>query len=268
MNALGNMDLKTIMTEEEIFAQLLVEAKADPNILGFWLGGSRGKGFATRFSDWDVEFVIKDEVLEEYKKKYPRYKYPNMELLLCSLSYFKKCAGWGTEEQWGRYDYAQIKALVDKTGDLQSLIDEKGKIPEAEVKKFITGALDAYINFVYRSLKCIRDGYFLGARLEATIEIGLFFDLIFALHDGRLRPFYKYLEWEMETNPLVNIPIPHPVILNKVTRILDDADPATQQELFAMMDMVFTNAGYGDVFKSWDKESMTLIKTFKKSNIP
>ncbi len=253
---------KKTKTEEEIFADLLAEAKVDPNIVGFWLGGSRGKGLATQYSDWDVEFIIKDELLEEYKQKFPRYKYPHMELLLSSLTYFRNCVKWGGPEQWGRYDFTHLKALVDKTGDLQTLIEEKGKIPETEIRGYIKANLDAYINFVYRSLKCLRDGYFLGARLEATIEIGLFFDCVFALHDGRLRPFYKYLEWEMETYPLVKIPVPKPVLLRKVTQILDNADPATQQELFAIMEGVFTQAGYGDVFKSWDEESMTLIKTF------
>ncbi len=88
-------------------------------------------------------------------------------------------------------------------------------------------------------------------------------DSVFALHDGRLRPFYKYLEWEMKNYPLVKIPTPKPVLVQKVARILDDADPVSQQELFAMMEAIFTKAGYGDVFKSWDAESMTLIKTFK-----
>jgi hypothetical protein len=81
------------------------------------------------------------------------------------------------------------------------------------VQKFIAGVLDAYINYTYRSLKCLREGHFLGARLEATIEIGFFFDLIFALHNGRLKPFYKYLEWEMATYPLVKIPMHYPVLL-------------------------------------------------------
>ncbi len=248
---------------EIIFSELLAEAKADPNILGFWLGGSRGKGTVTRFSDWDIHFVIKDEMLEKYKEKFPRYRYPNMELLLISLTGFRNWALWGTADQGYRYDYARLKALVDKTGDLQALIDSKGKIPDKELKKFIAGSLDAYINFVYRSLKCLRDGHFLGARLEATIAIGLFFDLIFALHDGRLKPFYKYLEWEMKTYPLVKIPMLYPILLQKIGRILDDADPATQQELFAMMEEVFTKAGYEDVFKSWDADSMKLIHTFK-----
>jgi hypothetical protein len=103
---------------EEIFSDLLAEAKADPNILGFWLGGSRGKGVSTRFSDWDIEFVVKDEVLEKYKKKYPRYKYPQMELLLNSLAGFKSWALWGAKDQGYRYNFAKINALVDKTGDI------------------------------------------------------------------------------------------------------------------------------------------------------
>ena len=33
-----------------------------------------------------------------------------------------------------------------------------------------------------------------------------FFDAAFALHGGRLRPYYKYLRWELETWPLTQLP--------------------------------------------------------------
>ena len=38
-------------THHEIFEDLLNEAKTDENIIGFFLGGSRGKGYENDLSD-------------------------------------------------------------------------------------------------------------------------------------------------------------------------------------------------------------------------
>ncbi|MBU3925233.1 hypothetical protein KJ854_04835 [Patescibacteria group bacterium] len=40
-------------TAKQKFENLLREAKDDSNIVGFFLGGSRGKGMENEFSDWD-----------------------------------------------------------------------------------------------------------------------------------------------------------------------------------------------------------------------
>jgi hypothetical protein len=42
-----------------------------------------------------------------------------------------------------------------------------------------------------------------------------------------------------------------------------DTDPTIQQELYGMVEEIFTKEGYGDVFKGWDAETLGLIKTFK-----
>jgi hypothetical protein len=49
---------------ERIFNEVYETAKRDPNILGLILGGSRGKEFATEYSDYDTYMVVKDEVFE------------------------------------------------------------------------------------------------------------------------------------------------------------------------------------------------------------
>ena len=59
-------------TNEEIFNEFVEEARKDPNIIGFFLSGSRGKGLATKYSDYDIKVVVKDEVAKLYKKKYQK----------------------------------------------------------------------------------------------------------------------------------------------------------------------------------------------------
>ncbi|HME54523.1 MAG TPA: nucleotidyltransferase domain-containing protein [Candidatus Lokiarchaeia archaeon] len=257
---------------EAIYQALLEEARNDPNIIGFFLGGSRGKGLFTKYSDYDVVYVIDDDHVNEYKKRYPRYNYKQMELLPRSMSDFRKEALWGAPDQWARYDCAWLKAEVDKTGEIQQLIDEKGRIPEGEVKKFIEASLDAYINYFYRSLKCFRDGYYLGARLEATIELGCLFNLLFAIHDCRLVPFYKYLAWELELHPLEKIPFTAHEFINKISRILHDADVETQREIFLMVEKLCRDEGHGHIIDGWEQspgqEDMVLMRTFHHQRTP
>ncbi|MBU1934817.1 nucleotidyltransferase domain-containing protein, partial [Patescibacteria group bacterium] len=55
---------------DQQFTELLETAKKDPNIIGFFLGGSRGKGFENELSDYDPRMVVNDKIADEYKKKY------------------------------------------------------------------------------------------------------------------------------------------------------------------------------------------------------
>jgi len=54
----------------EKFNQLLERAKADNNIVGLFLVGSRGKGFENEHSDYDVKIITNDEITEAYKKNW------------------------------------------------------------------------------------------------------------------------------------------------------------------------------------------------------
>ena len=56
------------------FTALLTESKTNPDSLGFFLGGSRGKGFENSHSDYDVHLIIKDEVAKKYQNKYQKIK--------------------------------------------------------------------------------------------------------------------------------------------------------------------------------------------------
>ncbi len=253
---------------EEIYKGLLEEAKNDPNIIGFFLGGSRGKGVFTKYSDYDILYITSDEKIEEYRAKYPRYKYPNMELMKLSISQFRNEAAWGSPGQWGRYDFAWITAAVDKTGEIQRLIDEKGRIPPEHVKEFVERQLDTYINQFYRSLKCFRDSLVLGARLEVNVGVECLLNVLFALHSGRLKPFYKYLAWELEAHPLQKVPYTPGELMGKIARILDDADVETQCEMFLMVEKLCRDEGFGCYIDQWDdspdQDSFAVMRYFKQ----
>nr|MDO8115685.1 nucleotidyltransferase domain-containing protein [Candidatus Sigynarchaeota archaeon] len=252
----------------DIFNRMLDEAKADSNIIGLMLGGSRGKGLITRYSDYDVLIVVVDGKADEYKRMYPRNKHHGMELSVQSLSQFRVEAEWGTPDASGRYDFAWVTAQIDKTSEIQPLIDEKGRIPGDKVKKFIEDNLGAYINQYYRSLKCFRDGYILGARLEASLEIEFLLSVLFALHDRRLKPFYKYFVWELETHPLRKVPFSTSAFIDKISTIASDANIDTQREIFLMVEKLCRDEGYGYCIDVWDDEpgqpELTFMRTFNR----
>ena len=247
------------------FTILYEEAKSDPNIVGFFLGGSRGKGFETKYSDYDVYIIVKDNMIKEYRWKYPKRKYEGIDLIVFSFSEFERYAHWGSTETWDRYSFVHVKALIDKNGKTQEILDKLGIIPEKHLSKFIAGSLDAYINSVYRSLKCIRDEDIEAARLEAALSIPAFLNVIFAIHKGRLRPYFKYLKWELETFPLTKFPIDTEEIISMLMKILDSADSKSQQHLLRITEEILRKEGFGNVFDSWGND-FPWMKNFLPGN--
>ena len=242
----------SIKEAAKIFNKVLKEAKSDPNILAFWLDGSRGKGILKHDeSDYDCMMIVKDEILAEYKTRYEKIGNPAIELGVMALSEFKKFADWGGGMAWYRYNYVGIKPpLVDKTGQIRKIFEEKSIIPEDKKKKFINEALDHYINEVYRSLKCFRDNQLIGARLEASESILPLLNTVFGLH-GRLRPYYKYYDWELKNYPLDKLSISGDEFTKRILVILEEADIKTQQKLLKEIESITRKAGYGEVWDSW-----------------
>jgi predicted nucleotidyltransferase len=185
----GNRLMKN---NKEILNGFIKEAKNDKNVLGFLLIGSRGKNQETKFSDYDIGIIVKDKVANSYKKKYELKNSPPFDFSVFSISEFRNYAEIGSPFEWDRASFTHVKAIIDKTGEIQKLIDEKGKIPNDRIKNYVSSRLDAYINQVYRSLKCFRDSNPACARLEASRSVHLFLDIIFGL-EGRITPYYKYL---------------------------------------------------------------------------
>jgi predicted nucleotidyltransferase len=114
------------------------EAKNDKNILGFFLSGSRGKNQETKFSDYDIEVIVKDKAASSYKKSYKLKNKPPFDFSVFSISEFREYAKIGGPFEWDRASFTHVRAIVDKTGEIQKLIDEKGKIPKDKIKKYVS----------------------------------------------------------------------------------------------------------------------------------
>src|SRR5215207_3064941 len=124
-------------TRQDQFQRLLREAQDDPSIVGLALTGSRGKGFGTDASDFDVLLVVRPEMLAAYRTRfYEEEPWSAFDSWVTSLPELEPvAASWEEPLAWEefcnlRYSFANISALVDKSGQLQRLLDEKGFIPE------------------------------------------------------------------------------------------------------------------------------------------
>lgn len=250
------------MEKEKLYNQILEEAKEDQNVIGFFLGGSRGKGFQNEESDYDIKIIVKDEAAE-YRTKYSIFNNPDIDLMIWSLAEFRNYAEWGSEFAWDRYDFARVKAIIDKTGEIQPLIDSKGVIPEKEWKQFTSNRIDDYINGVFRSIKCIRNHNFIGAHLESASSVPNLLIVIFALHKRLLAPFFGYLPKELQVAPLEKLPIGSEELLAKISLILEKFDLQAQQELLKMVEQLARREGFNNVFDGW-KGKDKWVMDFKK----
>jgi len=236
--------------KEKQFKDLFIECRRDPNILGLLLAGSRGKGMITRLSDYDAILFVRDHIAYKYKRKYKNYGGRDFDLSIMTLPEFKKYAAWGSPMAWDRYNFAHLKVTLDKTGKIQKMVAKKRTVPVGARKQFIAAALDHYINQVFRFVKNFRDGNKEAAYLEAAESIPPLLDALFAL-EGRVKPYHKYLRWELTNFPLRKLPWSTNKLINDLLKILKNPDFKTQQEILKKVEKLFRREGFGKVFDGW-----------------
>jgi predicted nucleotidyltransferase len=232
----------------EAYAELRALARRDPNVVGLFLGGSRGKGMAKEDSDYDVYLIVARKV-GEYRRKFPLRHGDDPEVIVLSLAEFKRHAAVGSELEWNRYNFAHVRAELDKTGEIQQLLDEKGTLPKAAARAIAAEALDAYINQYYRSAKNFRDGNEQPGRLDAAESVPYFLVTLFALHE-RVRPYNKYLRWELEEHPLPGGEWSAARLLPLLDAVCA-GDLSAQRRLFRDVERLARERGHGDVVDGW-----------------
>lgn len=208
------------------FDEVVERVRADERVVGLFLGGSRGKGAHVRpDSDYDVR-VVGDA---------PDFATPRgsrVEVAVVSLDDLRNLP------EWDRYTLTHVKAVIDKTGEVQRVIDEKGRMSPDEAARRAPLALDAYMNSLYRGLK---RSCGIGARLHHAESISHVLTCLFAL-EGRVRPFHDYLEWELANHPLPD--------WDDLVGLLE----GDQHELFRRVELRARARGLGEVIDSWEPD--------------
>ena len=119
--------------------------------------------------------------------------------------------------------------------------------------------LDGWVNFAYRALKSHRDGRPLEARLDAVESVPWLLDVVFTLA-GRVRPYNKYLPWELRVHPLAVPEWSAEAFLPEIEGMLA-GDPGALRRTFAVVDRevrtwdaVHGMTVCGDLLDDWGPE--------------
>lgn len=176
------------------------EARHGDGLLGMVLTGSAGRGIATERSDLDVYVVLTDEAMADRETT----RSPAVDEIPIPLSELEEVPAYGTEGWWGRWACAWVPILGDRTGGkISRAVRRNAILHEHEAMQILTthDRLDGWINFAYRALKNDRDGRQVETMLDAAESMPWLLDVIFTLN-RRVRPYQKYLPWELREHPL------------------------------------------------------------------
>jgi len=230
--------------------ELIAEAEEDPDVVGVMLSGSHGRGaFVTEHSDLDVFFVaVDDAARERWAGRHPLRHGDPIEVITITLAELRRRAAPRTPEAYLAYSLAHVSVLVDKLGgEIAALAEARERVDPASAGE----PLDDFVNYVYRARKSARAGQPEAARLDSAESVGPFLEFLFAAH-GRVRPFNKWLRWELENHPL-EPPWTADELLPRLERLLA-GDGAEQQALFRDAERLARARGLGEVIDGWEPD--------------
>jgi hypothetical protein len=215
-----------------VLDELLERAAEDENVMGVVVHGSRGRGLHVHEgSDWDVIVVVR-----EPDGRYESERGGELEAFeVRSLADLPK---------WMLPAVTWTTPLLDKTGAVTAQLAEVTKVDPATAAE----PLDEYVNSYYRSAKNARAGLDLAALLDAQEAVPHYLDFVFAVH-GRVRPYNKWLEWELREHPL-----PVPVDLDRLERIARIGDIDDQRALFRETEALARDRGHGATIEGWEPD--------------
>lgn len=234
------------------FTDFVAHASASPDVVGLVLSGSHAReGMATAHSDHDVYVITADDRTVTPAALLDGRRSAALDVMRLSLSEFRTRGLPGGTDPWDRYAFVHSQVLLDRLGGtITRLVAEKAVLDAPEARRLVRSELDAYINSLYRSVKSHRDARPAVAHLDAAESVPYLLTVVFALHQ-RVRPYNKYLLWELEHHPLGAPEWAADVLFPQIGRIVADGDPATQRALFATVERAARQAGHASVLDSW-----------------
>ena len=237
------------------YDELVDLARSDDAVVGLVLTGSRGNDmFVTDESDWDVRLVVRDEVRDEYRARLATPHGSRVEVVVLSLSEFKRAGEPETASAWDRPSYVHAQVVVDTPdGHLSEITERKRSLPAEHARSVAAERLDDYVNSYYRSAKSHRLGLTLEAHLDAVESIAPLLEFLFAL-ENRVRPFNKHLRFELERRPLGDERWAADPLLLRLEAILATSDLGEQQRLFRDVEQLARAHGHGDVIDGWEPD--------------
>ncbi len=237
---------------EQKYKLVLKDCTENENIIGLFLSGSLGKSidFITKKSDLDVCVILSDSAPKELREKMKSYLSNLFEIKVLSLTELINHATWGSDNEWDRYNFTHNKPVIDKTGELVKIMEEKGTLPESVRDAVIKNSLDSYINQVYRSAKHYRDERNVSGYLDAVESLPYLMTSLYAL-EGRIKPYNKYFEWELKNYPLKSLPFNIEEFIADYLEISKTGNFEKQAKIYKAVKKLFIEQGYKNIFDEW-----------------
>lgn len=237
------------------YDELLERVAADRHVVGLVLTGSRGHGpFVRDGSDWDVRLVVADDAPSGHVGRYPMEHGSDVEVVAMPLRDFTAAGAIGTDTEWDRYSYVHATLVVDKLGGrIAEILGGKQSLAADVARRIAAAALGDYINSWYRSLKSAALGLDLESRLDAAESVGPLLTTLFALH-GRVRPFNKFLGWELREHPLPGLSWSADRLLPRLRAILETGSVPEQAALFRDLEDLARAHGHAEEVDSWEPD--------------
>lgn len=220
---------------------LATHIDADDRALAVLLTGSWAHDMATEHSDIDLLVILARDSLSW--RRDVRDGVDVQTMTLERLRHVPDDPGrW-----WDRYTFCRTRTLLDRSdGHVDALLQRWCCLSPNEVLLALDFHLEAYLNYLYRSLKSHREGRMGLARLDASESLTWALSLAFAVH-GRVRPVNKYVAWELEHDPIDEAGWSAPEFLALLDAILDTGDAGAQRALFGLIEPPARRLGYGGV---------------------
>jgi len=221
------------MTGMNVVDRLLAAAETDPDVHGVVLTGSWARGLATAHSDYDVTVVVAAAALERWQ----RIRTARLDQAAVTAEQLAD-----TSAHWQRYAYRGARVLLDRLGGgIAELVTRQAVPTPQEAAGWSRDFLDAYVNQLYRAVKSRRDGSPAAARLDEIESVQWLLATVFALH-GRLRPYNRYLAWELAAHPLPG---------DWTTALAPEHVAGRLLALFPAVTELARRRGHGDVLDGW-----------------
>jgi hypothetical protein len=153
----------------------------------------------------------------------------------------------------------KVPALVERKKLREAAAPLRAKLAPEEAASAARWSLPAYTNAVYRSLKSIQDGRGVEALLDAAESVNYLLTALFSIH-GRVRPYNKYLRWELERHPIGGLPWTPDELLGEIEDVVTTACPETQRALFSRLEALSRERGFGSAFEEWRPAQLDYIR--------
>jgi hypothetical protein len=147
------------------------------------------------------------------------------------------------------------RVIYDRSGELTALAKELERMSEEQAREKAAVSYEAYLNSLFRSLKCWRRNYELGACINAAQSVDALLHTLFAL-ERLWRPFASGVHIHLEK--LTGQGWDDGELRSRLLALLTPAGPRRQQELARRVIGLVVERGYGQVYESMPGERLDI----------